>query len=65
MADIKLKYQGNVQSLNVTGFNSLAGAAYAHSDAVDNSSDLFIDVMVEVVVADITEAGNKQTESRY
>jgi len=60
MADIKLKYQSATQGLNVAGFNSLAGATYVESDAVDNQSDLFIDVMVEVTVADIVEAGNKQ-----
>lgn len=63
MADIKLKYQSAVQSLTITGFNSLAGGSYtteANCAAVDNSSDLFIDVMVEVTVADMAEAGNKQ-----
>ena len=60
MADIKLKYQSAVQGLNVTGFNSLAGGSYVASDAVDNQSDLFIDVMVEVVVADMAESTNCQ-----
>ena len=60
MSDIKLKYQSAVQGLNISGFNSLAGGSYATSDAVDNASDLFIDVMVEVTVADMVEAGNKQ-----
>ena len=60
MADIKLKYQSATQGLNVASFNSLAGGTYTASDAVDNQSDLFIDVMVEITVADMVEAGNKQ-----
>lgn len=59
MATVKEQF-GAVTSLTVTGFNSLAGGSYATSDAVDNTSDLFLDVLVEVTVADIVEAGNKQ-----
>jgi hypothetical protein len=60
MADIKLKYGSSAQALTVSSLNSLAGGSYATSNEVDNSSDLFVDVMVEVTIADITEAGNKQ-----
>ena len=60
MADIKLKYQSATQSLTVSGFNSLASGSYATSNAVDNESDLFVDVMVEVTVADMVESTNKQ-----
>jgi len=60
MADIKLKYDTSATSITVTGFNSLAATSYVTSDAVDNTSNLFVDVFVEIVVADIVEAGNKQ-----
>jgi hypothetical protein len=60
MADIKLKYQSAAQTLTVSGLNSLAGGGLATSAEVDNGSDLFIDVLVEVTIADIVEAGNKQ-----
>lgn len=59
MANIKAQY-GTATSLNVTGLNSLAGGSYATSDAVDNGTDLALDVMIEVTIADIVEAGNKQ-----
>jgi hypothetical protein len=58
MADIKQKY-GTTTALTMT-LNSLAGGATVTSSEVDNASDLFIDVMIELVIADIVEAGNQQ-----
>ena len=59
MADLKLKY-GTTQTLTVSGFNSLAGGSVAVSSDVDNTTDLFVDVLIEVTVAEITEATNRQ-----
>jgi hypothetical protein len=57
--DVKVAY-GAATSLTVTGLNSLAGGSLATSDAIDNTSNLYLDYLIEVVIADITEAGNKQ-----
>lgn len=59
MANIKLVYEAT-QSLTVTGFNSLASAGIATSNEIDNTVNLYLDYLVEIVVADIVEAGNKQ-----
>lgn len=59
MASTKLAY-ATPTSVTVTGFNSLSSGSFATSDAIDNSSSLYLDYLVEVVVADVVEAGNKQ-----
>jgi len=62
MADIKAKY-GSITTVTVTGLDSLAGGSYttvANCSEVDNTSNLFVDVLVEVYIASITAAGNKQ-----
>ena len=60
MADIKLKYDPSASVIASTGLNSLAATSYVTCTEVDNGSALYIDVMVEVTIADIVEAGNKQ-----
>ena len=61
MADIKLKY-ATAQSLTVSGLNSLSGGAYTTSNEVDNTSTLYVDVLVEILIADISESGNQQVK---
>lgn len=50
MASFKLQY-GSSTSLTVTGVGTLANATSATSSTVDNTTDLFMDVLVEVVFA--------------
>ena len=57
--DLKLKY-GSATALTVTGLNSLASAGYATSNAVDNTTNLYLDYLVELTVANVVEAGNFQ-----
>jgi hypothetical protein len=58
MADIKVKY-GTTTSLTIS-LNSLANGSIVASSDVVNTTDLFVDVLVELVIADVAEAGNKQ-----
>jgi hypothetical protein len=48
--DMKLAY-GTATSLTVTGIGTLANATNATSSTVDNTTTLFIDVLLEVVFA--------------
>jgi hypothetical protein len=59
--DITLKY-GTTTSLTVTGFNALASGSLATSNAIDIAGSInpVLDVLVEIVVAEVVEAGNKQ-----
>jgi hypothetical protein len=57
--DLKLKY-GSATALTVTGLNSLAAAAYATSNAVDNTTNLYLDYLIELTIANVAEAGNLQ-----
>lgn len=57
--DLKMKY-GSATALTVTGLNSLASGSYATSNAVDNTTNLYIDYLVELTVANVVEAGNFQ-----
>ena len=57
MANLKLAYS-NATSLTVTGLNSLANQSTATSDAVDNTTNLYLDYLVEVSIADVAEAGS-------
>ena len=59
MADLKIKY-GSATALTVTGLNSLASTGYATSDAINNTTNLFVDILVELTAANIVEAGNFQ-----
>lgn len=53
--------QGARTSLNVTGLSTLASGAYCVSDAINNTTNDPLDVLVEVSVATTnTPAGNKQ-----
>lgn len=49
MADLKTTY-GSTTSITVTGLSTLANATSATSAAIDNTSDLFLDALVELVV---------------
>lgn len=51
---------GTIQTPTFTGLNGLASGNYATSSAIDNSTLLADDFFVEVTIADIAEAGNKQ-----
>lgn len=57
MSSFKNKYVA-ATALTITGFNSLAAAGLASSDAIDNSTNLYLDFLVEFVIADFAEAGN-------
>lgn len=53
--------QGARTSLNVTGLSTLASATYCVSDAINNTTNDPLDVLVEVALATTnTPAGNKQ-----
>ena len=56
MADIKLKYDA-ATAIAITIDNVVAGAI-ATSSAIDNSANLYRDILIEVSIADIAEAGN-------
>lgn len=46
---------------SANGLNSRGNASYTDlSDTIDNTSDLYLDALVEVEIADIAEAGNYQ-----
>lgn len=57
--DIGSKF-GSATSLTISGFNSLASTSFAESSALDFTSGTQLDAFVEIVVADVAEAGNKQ-----
>lgn len=58
--DVTQKW-GARSALTITGLNGLAGGGWATSDALDISAlGAVADVAIEVEVANITEAGNKQ-----
>lgn len=58
MADIIFKY-GTATSLTVTGLSTLANGSSATSDTVSNTTNLFLDVLIEVLVT--TAAGATAT----
>ena len=53
---------GTLATLTFSGLNSLSNQTLAVSSAVDNSaaSVFAVDYLVEVVIADVSESGNKQ-----
>lgn len=57
--DLKLKY-GSATALTVTGLNSLANNSFATSDAINNTTNLYLDYIVELTVANIAEGYNLQ-----
>jgi hypothetical protein len=58
MADIKNAYPAGA-SYTIT-LNSLGSGSYVTGNEVDNTTNLYLDYLVEFVIADVTEAGNKQ-----
>lgn len=63
MSQTQGKYGSSAVALTTTGFNSLAGGSFATSDEINVigwSGGPPLDILVEVSVADIVEAGNKQ-----
>lgn len=59
MADLKSKY-GTASSITIS-LNSLgSGALVLSTTEFDNSTDLFVDMLVEFTIADVTEGGNRQ-----
>lgn len=51
---------GTLQTLTVSGLNSLAAGSAAFSSAVSNTTLLADDYLIECVIADITESGDQQ-----
>jgi hypothetical protein len=64
MADIKAKYGTSNQSITIT-LNSLANDAKRESTAIDNSSNLFFDALVQVKVATNASSDSTGDKSVY
>lgn len=60
MADLKIKY-GTTTSLTVTGASTLANSSSATSDAISNTTDLYIDYMFELQITTGSGAGSTGT----
>lgn len=56
--DVSTKY-GAATALTIT-LNSLAAGSFATSSSIDPTASATVDVLVEILIADITESGNKQ-----
>jgi hypothetical protein len=54
-SEFKAAY-GTTQTINVTGLSTLANGSSATSDAIDNTGNLFLDALVELVVDTATGA---------
>jgi hypothetical protein len=59
VADIKSKYGTSGQAITIT-LNNLAAGAGRESTVVDNGTNLFLDVLVEVTVTAGVVSGNQQ-----
>lgn len=58
MADVKWAYPaGGAYSISLNG---LASGSYVTGAEVDNTTNLYLDYLVEFVIADVAEAGNFQ-----
>lgn len=64
MADIKAKYGGSNQSITIT-INGLANDAKRESSLVDNSTNCFLDAMVQVKIATNASADSTGDKSVY
>jgi hypothetical protein len=64
MSDIKTKYGGSNQTITIT-LNSLAHDAKRESDAVDNSTNCFLDALVQVRIATNTSSASTGDMSVY
>jgi hypothetical protein len=64
MADIKAKYGGSNQSITIT-LNGLANDAKRESALVDNSTNCFLDAMVQVKIATNASADSTGDKSVY
>lgn len=64
MADIKAKYGGSNQSITIT-INGLANDAKRESTAIDNSTNCFLDALVQVKIATNTSADSTGDKSVY
>ncbi len=58
MADVKNAYPAGA-AYTIT-LNSLGSGSYVTGNEVDNTTNLYLDYLVEFVIADVAEAGNKQ-----
>lgn len=58
MADVKWAYPAGA-AYSIT-LNSLGSGAYVTGSEIDNTTNLYLDYLVEFVIADVVEAGNKQ-----
>lgn len=59
MATVKEQF-GATTALTITLNNLTTATGFAISNQVDNTTDLFLDVLIEILIADVVEAGNKQ-----
>jgi len=64
MSDIKVKYGDSNQAIAIT-LNSLANDAKRESSAIDNSTNCFLDALVQVRVATNTSADSTGDKSMY
>lgn len=64
MSDIKTKYGGSNQAITIT-INTLASDAKRESTAVDNSTNCFLDALVQVRIATNTAADSTGDKSVY
>lgn len=64
MSDIKAKYGGSNQSITIT-LNGLANDAKRESSLVDNSTNCFLDAMIQVKIATNTSADSTGDKSVY
>ena len=60
MANLSTVY-GSTQTITVTGLGTLANGSSATSAAIDNTSDLFLDALAEVVI----DTGSGATAAGY
>jgi hypothetical protein len=64
MADIKAQYGGSNQSITIT-INGLTSDAKRESTAIDNSTNCFLDALVQVKIATNTSADSTGDKSVY
>ena len=57
MADIKMQY-GSVTTLTVTNLNNLGSQAYATSNTIDNTTNLYDDYLVELLIGNTSGGSN-------
>lgn len=59
MANVKLAQQA-AAAVTVSGLSTLASGSYATSNLIDNTTNLYLDYLIELLVTTGTVSGNKQ-----